>query len=225
MILRPSIASANVLEIGKEIMRLKDWNYLHLDIEDGNFTPNITFGLKMVGEIAGVSRDKELDVHLMVTNPFLYLESLAMLGIQMVAAHIEALDYPLQFIHQVHKLGMQAGLALNIKTPSSVLEPFAGIIDYALFMSAEADSQGEILFSPAIDKAVSARHMLPTGLRIQIDGGISEHVMKKLYESGINDVVLGRLAFGHGDPYIQLCKLKNNFRESLNQRLYGGDKI
>jgi len=203
----PSIASADQLRLGEEIRRLGDWPLLHLDIEDGNFTPNITFGLKTARAVAGAAEGKYLDAHLMVTNPLDYLEPLASLGIRQICAHLEALPYPLIFLNRARELHMKVGLALNLSTPLSFLDPFLDVMDYALLMTSEADGRGEQLYEPAVGRvlALAEKH----GRRIQIlaDGGLDIPTLKRLAHAGVSGVVLGRLVFGAADPRERLSEL------------------
>ena len=109
----PSIASASQLDLKCQLDRIRDVPYIHIDVEDGNFLPNITFGMKTVKEMAAYSK-AELDVHLLTTNPIKYIQELSKSGISAVCGHMEALPYPLEFLHEVRQAGMKAGLALNL---------------------------------------------------------------------------------------------------------------
>ena len=210
MILLPSICAADQLSLGSEIDKLNDWPFLHIDIEDGNFTPNITFGLKTVKRISQVAKDKCLDVHLMVTNPCDYLDCLAEFGVRMVTGHIEALPYPMIFINKAHKLGLRAGLAMNIKTSIMEIEPFFSIIDHILVMTAEPDYCNEILFLPALEKALSIVNMQSCLVDVYIDGGLSLDTIRRSSEYKIKGAVLGRMIFKSNNPYERLMQINRD---------------
>lgn len=204
MILLPSIASADPLALGQALSGIKQWPYLHIDIEDGNFTPNLTFGMKTVSALCGKAGSMEVDVHLMVTNPMEYLPQLAQLGVCAVSAHIEALPFPMRFLHRAHQLGMRAGLAMNIQTHWSRTEPFWPLCDHVLVMTSEPDEAGEKLYAPALDKALALAAKLPPKVGLHVDGGVQEEELQRLHEAGASAVVLGRQVFGCPDPLQQL---------------------
>lgn len=207
MQLIPSIASANQLELGNEIIRLKNWPVLHIDIEDGNFTPNITFGLKTLKEISDASSAKRIDVHLMVNNPCNYLDSIAKCRVEMVTAHIEALPYPMLFVNRARKLGLKAGLAINIKTDIIEIVPFIPIINHVFVMTAEPDNNGELLYPPAIEKAINIAEKFASVVEVYIDGAINLESLKELSAAGITGAAVGRSVFYSGNPYVNLCAL------------------
>ncbi len=191
----PSIASANMLELSNALMLTRD--AVHIDIEDGHFVPNITFGMKTVKAICAAAAGKEIDVHLLVTNPMDYLEDLAELGVYAVCAHIEALPYPLQFINRAKALWMKAGLALNITTPLEHIQNIIKDLDYVLLMTAEPDDKGCSLYQPALQKAMDfARGGL---LPVIADGGLDEKAVAMLEAAGVYAAVLGRNYFGKGE--------------------------
>lgn len=203
----PSIASSNCLAYGAELERIREWKELHIDIEDGNFTPNITFGLKTAGMICHEAAGKSIQVHLMAREPGRYLEALASFQVQTVFAHIEALDYPMVFINRCHQLGMEAGIALNIRTPVSSIEPFHSMIDSVLIMTSEPDGGSECVYPPAVGKALRAVKELPDCIKVMADGGLRESEVERLSASGAYGVVLGRLVFGAADPMEVLKNL------------------
>lgn len=207
MQLFPSIASSNCLAYGKELERIKAWQTIHIDIEDGNFTPNITFGLKTARALCHESAGKHIQAHLMVREPGRYLEELASCGVKTVFAHMEALAYPMEFIHHCRRLGMEAGLAFNIKTPVSSAEPFYSIIDSVLIMTSEPDGCGECVYRPAVEKALRAIKTLPGNVKVIADGGLREAEAAQLSAAGAYGAVLGRLVFASDDPMEVLRNL------------------
>jgi len=204
--LRPSIASADPIRIAGAIDSLGSWPYLHLDIEDGCFVPNITFGMRTVKAIAGYAKG-EIDVHLMVRDPLPYIPALAALGVKSASVHAEAVGYPLEALGAIRRAGMAAGLALNFKTAPESLEPFLDALDYLLVMTAEPDGGGQ-RFSPALLKKLRrARAMLSDRQALWADGGIDRHNLIPVVEAGATDIVLGRAAFEGGPPEMALSAL------------------
>ena len=207
MLLTPSIASANQLALGFEIEKLGGWPRLHLDIEDGNFVPNITFGMKTVWSIAAAASGTTLDVHLMTNDPVQYIMPLAECGIAAICAHIEALEYPMVFVNRARSAKMRVGLALNMKTDIRSLLPFVSLLDYVLIMTSEPDDTGELFFPPMLGRITEARALLPSQVSIHADGGINAEWLKKLSLAGVDEAVLGRAAFCTNDHYANLTTL------------------
>jgi len=174
------------------------WPYLHLDIEDGAFVPNITFGLKTAAAIAGYAK-QELDAHLLVRDPAPYIPALASLGVKSLSFHMEAVAYPLEILSAIHRAGMKAGLALNFQIMPECLEPFLLSLDYLLIMTAEPDGEG-MRFSPAIlPKLRRAKAMLMGEQQLWVDGGIHRGNIPLVMEAGATDIVVGRAAFEQPD--------------------------
>lgn len=195
----PSIASADPLHIAAEIQRLKNTPCLHLDIEDGNFVPNITFGIKMVKAVSGFC-GKRLDVHIMANNPANYLQALKECHIESVAVHFESLIYPLEELNAIRNLGMKPGIAVNFKTGCREVLPFADSADYVLVMTAEPDSNGE-RFNPAmLEKIEDFKKSLPAGKEIWVDGNIGEGELPLVLDAGAGKVIMGRYLFSSADP-------------------------
>lgn len=201
--LLPSIASADTLKLGEVLDALAEWPYLHIDVEDGNFVPNITFGMKTVRAICQYAGDRVIQVHLMAYHPEGYLDALADCGVDAVIAHIEALDYPMAFLNRCRSLGMKAGLALNMKTPIRDTEIFWELTDQLLLMTSEPDHAGEKLYEPALERAVSLAERFGHGkhrMELYVDGGLTEDALRRLAAAGVSGAVLGRLVFSHPDP-------------------------
>ncbi|MGI6123447.1 MAG: ribulose-phosphate 3-epimerase [Acetivibrionales bacterium] len=209
MKLFPSIASSNLLYIGDTLKKLESWPYLHIDIEDGNFIPNITFGLKTIRAICSELKDKYVHVHLMVTNPMDYLEELAKCNVNAVVTHIEALEYPMQFLNKCKSLGMETGLSLNIKTAPEETKVFWPLMDQMLFMTSEPDNAGENLYEPALERVIDFASNMQEKLDIYVDGGLTKDSLYLLNKSGVNGAVLGRLVFQNEDPLKALENIKS----------------
>lgn len=196
MKISPSIASANQLRLEEEVRRVEKEGYLdlHIDIEDGNFIPNISFGFKTIKSLRNIT-DLPFSFHLMVTRPNIYIEDLIHLKPSIIFAHVEALDYILEYLHSVQKLGAKAGLAFNPKTP---IEPYLYAIkkaDGILIMTSEPDGKGQEFIPSMIKKAEIVRDY-GNSLEIWADGGITKDKLKSLKNSGFTHIVMGREIFG-----------------------------
>lgn len=194
----PSIASANLLCIGEELKKAKAFGALHLDIEDGNFSPDITFGMDMVSQIAAVT-DLELDAHLMVTDPVRFVDPLLENGVRNIAVHIEADEYPSRSIEKIRQGGGKAGLALNYKTRVDAVEPYLDRIDYVLLQTGEAGDPN-LAFRPFTMEKIRrlAVCLYGSSVRIWVDGGVKKEMLSLLQQEGVSCVVMGRAVFAKG---------------------------
>ncbi|WP_138268766.1 ribulose-phosphate 3-epimerase [Anaerofustis stercorihominis] len=202
MKLNPSIASSNTLNIKEELDKLKEWPLLHLDIEDSSFSPNITFGIKTAKLISKYAPEKEIDTHLVVKEPLQFVENLSKLNIKSISCHIEPLLYPLEFINLAKKCKFEnIGFALNISTPISYLKPFLNDINYIILMTAEPDNKGVTFYEPVIEKIKEAKEVLPSHVKIWVDGGLSKETIEKIKDLDIDTAVVGRYVFS-SENYI-----------------------
>lgn len=212
----PSIYSADLLDLRNVLKRLSGFEHLHLDIDDGNFVRGISFGMDVVDGIADAT-DIPLDAHLEVLNPMDYVEPLASKKeIGMICAHIETLEFPSLFLSSVHKYGKKAGLAVNIKTPVSFLEPYEDQLDQILFVSVEADVEGLPFRRGVLKKVRDARAFFGEKVSIWVDGGVNETNLKAVVDAGADGVVIGRGVFGAPDPnaaYSRLLELGRNYEK------------
>lgn len=190
----PSLASANQMCLEQEIRRVESLGYLHFDIEDGNFVPNITFGMKTVRSACEIAKDLCRDAHLMVTNPESYLNDLADCGFSAVAFHWEAAPYPMRLIEKIHSLGMRAGIALNPRTPASSIIEYVDSVDYVLLMSSEPDGAGEAFQNRVLNK-IRVIRSADSNLEIIVDGGVNDNNFHDVIQAGASGVVLGRAIF------------------------------
>jgi ribulose-phosphate 3-epimerase len=196
MIVSPSIASADPLDLRAAVEKVGGGNYtdLHIDIEDGNFIPNITFGLKTVKAIRAIT-DLPFSFHLMVSRPASYVEAIRDLKPSIVFGHVEALDYPLDFIRLVQRHGIPCGLAFNPATP---VEPWLYALeaaDGALIMTSEPDGKGQQFLPAMLRKAETLGNLrLPAG--VWADGGIAADRLAELANAGVTHAVMGRAVFG-----------------------------
>lgn len=218
-IILPSLASGRLTALAEEAVSVKEAGYLHLDIEDGNFSPGITFGPDTVRELAALT-DAELDVHLMVCEPERYIEEISNCGVRSVAFHIEATPYPSRCLNEIHRFGMRAGLALNYKTPVTAVLPYLDLTDYVLLLTNESDLCG-IRFKPySLVRINQLRQILPPETELWVDGGINEELLPAVAERGADRAVIGRTIFQAKEPMKKITELLRS-AESARER-YGG---
>ncbi|MBR3168479.1 MAG: ribulose-phosphate 3-epimerase [Erysipelotrichaceae bacterium] len=206
----PSIYSADLLDLRKVLKEAEGFEHIHLDIDDGNFVRGISFGTALVGQIAKAT-SVPLDAHLEVLNPLDHVDGLAKAGVSLISAHLEVLDYPSLFLSRVHNLGKKAGIALNLKTPVSFLEPYIGQFDQLLLVSVEADEEGLPFRRGVLKKICQARELFGPDLPVWVDGGINDGNLKEVVEAGADGVVIGRAVFQ-----------AENFREAYEHYLNAG---
>jgi len=195
----PSLASADSLAFRDEIGRISGIPRLHLDIEDGTFVPNITFGMQTVRAVADTT-NADLDAHLLVQFPHDYIKSLARFGVKHLAVHYEALRYPLDTLATIRKAGMKAGLALNFITAAEALRPFADSLDYVLIMTAEPDGHGQTFRSRMLGKIEAARRLLPSSASVWADGNIGFDTIMDVARAGADTIIAGRAIWSEKDP-------------------------
>lgn len=208
----PSLASANQMRLEQEIRRVESVGYLHFDIEDGNFVPNITFGMKTVRSACEIAKDLCRDAHLMVTNPEDYLEDLAECGFSAVAFHWEAAPYPMRLIHKIHSLKMRAGIAINPRTPVTDIMDYIDSIDYVLLMSSEPDGAGEYFQDRVLNKICMIRGK-KMDFEIIVDGGVNENNFQDVIYAGASGAILGRAIFQAENISQKLAELQQKGRK------------
>ncbi len=195
----PSIASANQMNLEstvKELEKMKIKN-LHIDIEDGNFIPNITFGLRTVKNLREIT-NLPFSVHLMTYNPQNYINDLAKIGVDSITVNIEACDYPREILNMIKDLNIKAGFALNPKTSIEQIYYMLHDIDIVLVMTAEPDCRNQIFICEMLDKVKKLSYINKGRFEIWVDGGVSSSKFNDIYKAGTNTVVLGREVFKDG---------------------------
>lgn len=212
ILISPSLLSADFLHLEKdlEMINQSEADWLHLDIMDGVFVPNISFGFPVIDAVAKVCK-KPLDVHLMIVQPERYVERVAKTGAMMMNVHYEACTHLHRTIQEIHAAGMKAGVTLNPSTPVSVLEDIIGDVDMALLMSVNPGFGGQKFIPNTTAKLKRLRKLIDeSGSKaiIQIDGGVTDVTAPPLAEAGADCLVSGSYIFKQADPIATIKGLK-----------------
>lgn len=210
VLVAPSMLSANFGKLDEHVKMVNesaaDW--FHLDIMDGVFVPNISYGFPVVKAMAK-SAAKPLDAHLMIVNPDKYLSNFKDLGVEWLSVHYEACTHLHRTVQAIKGLGMKAGVALNPHTPVSLLEDILQDLDYVVLMSVNPGFGGQSFIEHSIDKIKKLRGMIDEkgyNCLIQVDGGVTTKNARALEEAGANVLVAGSAVFGASDP-IEATKI------------------
>lgn len=193
----PSILAANILNLGNEVKKAVDSgaDMLHIDIMDGHFVPNLSFGPSVVKAVRKIT-DVTLDVHLMLQNPLDYIDVFAEAGADIITVHAEAESDVDLCIKKIHSHGIKAGLAINPDTPIEPYYEYANKTDMILFMSVYPGFGGQKFISDVLFKVQKLKNALSAPFDIEIDGGINPENAKEVIRAGANILVAGSSVFG-----------------------------
>jgi ribulose-phosphate 3-epimerase len=200
-IVLPSLLLCDFANLEREVRTLEDAGVqaLHLDVMDGSFVPNLTYGMPIVAALRKITK-LPLDVHLMIDHPQRYLRQFADAGSDLITFHIEAAPEPQPLIDEIHSLGLKAGLALNPSTPLGTLDAYLGDVDLVLVMSVPAGFGGQKFHDVALDKLQTLRSQLMKNGRpeviLEVDGGVNASTIGKCAQAGARWFVVGSAIFG-----------------------------
>lgn len=199
-IVAPSILSADFLRLGEAIHMVEESEaeWVHCDIMDGHFVPNISYGIPVVKAVRPATK-KVVDCHLMIEHPELYVGAFADAGADMITVHQEACTHLDRQVAQIHDLGCRAGVALNPATPVETLVDILHAVDMVLIMSVNPGFGGQKFIPRALDKVRRLRALAPD-LLIQVDGGVNAETGAQLVAAGADVLVAGSYVFGAAEP-------------------------
>ncbi len=211
LIIAPSVLSADFscMKESVELIERSHAQWIHWDVMDGHFVPNITFGMPIIQSLRPYSK-KFFDVHLMIDNPEKYIEDFAKAGADLITVHCEATNHLHRLIQQIHATGKKAGVAVNPATPVECVEEIVSFADLILIMSVNPGFGGQKFIPSVLDKVKRIRSMIDkqkSSCLLEIDGGINENTAKAAVEAGVDVLVAGSFVFSHSDPLQQIEKL------------------
>ena len=212
ILIAPSVLAADFanLQQDSEMLNKSEADWFHIDIMDGVFVPNISFGMPVLKAIAKHAT-KPLDIHLMIVNPDQYIETFAELGSAVLTVHYEACDHLHRTLQKIKSCGMKAGVALNPHTPIAALESIIKDVDIVCLMSVNPGFGGQSFIEETYAKVRALKALIQekgSATLIEIDGGVTNKNAKQLIDAGADVLVAGSYVFGAADPIQTIAGLK-----------------
>lgn len=212
VIISPSLLSADFLNLGQEVgmVNQSEADWFHLDVMDGVFVPNISYGMPIISRIKKAAR-KPLDVHLMIVQPERYIQAFCQAGADILTVHLEASIHLHRTLQEIKSMGMKAGVALNPHTAVNQLEDIIQDIDVVLVMSVNPGFGGQSFIRHSLEKVRKLRQLIETthsNTIIEVDGGVNLATGKQLVEAGADALVAGSFVFNSPDPAKTIKELK-----------------
>ena len=212
LIISPSVLAADFTNLGEEVKKaeLAGATYIHLDIMDGVFVPNISFGMPVIESLRKKS-SLVFDVHLMITEPERYIDRFAEVGADLITIHYESTKNPAEVLHAIRAKGLRAAIALKPATPAEVVYPLLKELDMVLVMTVEPGFGGQKMIPETVEKVRQIRtYAVENGIDvdIQVDGGINADNLKLVTSAGANVIVAGSAIFRADDPKAVIDAMK-----------------
>jgi len=219
-LIAPSLLACDFGHLAREVRRLEEANaqVLHLDIMDGHFVPNLSFGIPVVEAIRRAT-DLVLDVHLMISEPHRYLEAFRKAGADLITIHIEVLPQPVELLKHIRRLGAGAGLSLNPHTPVSRLEPYLDQCDLVLVMSVIPGFGGQPFDPVALEKLRRLKNLAGSRLLLLVDGGVDHQTLPACARAGADIFVMGTAFFREPDYSRHLQELTSLAKSATDVRV------